>query len=116
MSSSFPKCTPFLEKELAGTAGGVTWPSLLQDGRRRSFLPRTLRRGTAGSVAWRGLLQAPRQRDTFCLAAFRRSYNARSMAGGKRKVRDEHSSGGAVIALRDGRPHVAMIATRGRMR
>jgi len=38
------------------------------------------------------------------------------MAGGKRKVRDEHSSGGAVIALRDGRPHVAMIATRGRMR
>jgi len=31
-------------------------------------------------------------------------------------VRNEHSSGGAVIALRDGIPHVAMIATRGRSR
>lgn len=31
-------------------------------------------------------------------------------------VRNEHSSGGAVVALRDGIPHVAMIATRGRSR
>src|SRR6185369_4385313 len=38
------------------------------------------------------------------------------MPGGKRKVRNEHSSGGAVIALRDGQPHVALIATRGRTR
>jgi len=38
------------------------------------------------------------------------------MAGAKRKVRNEHSSGGAVIALRDGLPHVALIATRGRTR
>jgi 8-oxo-dGTP pyrophosphatase MutT (NUDIX family) len=38
------------------------------------------------------------------------------MPGGKRKVRNEHSSGGAVIALRDGLPHVALIATRGRTR
>ena len=38
------------------------------------------------------------------------------MAGAKRNVRNEHSSGGAVIALRDGLPHVALIATRGRTR
>jgi len=38
------------------------------------------------------------------------------MPGGKRKVRNEHSSGGAVIALRDGQPYVALIATRGRTR
>ena len=39
------------------------------------------------------------------------------MASGKRgTVRHEHSSGGAVIAVRDGRPFVAMIATRGRTR
>src|SRR6266568_7361350 len=39
------------------------------------------------------------------------------MAAGKRgNVRHEHSSGGAVIALREGRPYVAMIATRGRTR
>lgn len=31
-------------------------------------------------------------------------------------VRNEHSSGGAVVAVRDGVPHVAMIATRGRSR
>ena len=31
-------------------------------------------------------------------------------------MRNEHSSGGAVIALRDGQPHVALIATRGRTR
>jgi 8-oxo-dGTP pyrophosphatase MutT (NUDIX family) len=36
------------------------------------------------------------------------------MAGGsgKRKARQEHSSGGAVIQIRDGVPFVAMIATR----
>jgi 8-oxo-dGTP pyrophosphatase MutT (NUDIX family) len=36
------------------------------------------------------------------------------MGGGsaKRKVRQEHSSGGAVIQFRDGAPYVAMIATR----
>ena len=39
------------------------------------------------------------------------------MAAGKRgNVRHEHSAGGAVITLRDGRPYVAMIATRGRLR
>jgi len=31
-------------------------------------------------------------------------------------MRNEHSSGGAVVALRDGIAHVAMIATRGRSR
>jgi 8-oxo-dGTP pyrophosphatase MutT (NUDIX family) len=31
---------------------------------------------------------------------------------GKRKVRQEHSSGGAVIQFRDGMPFVALIATR----
>jgi 8-oxo-dGTP pyrophosphatase MutT (NUDIX family) len=31
----------------------------------------------------------------------------------RRKVRQEHSSGGAVISFREGVPHVAMIATRG---
>src|SRR6478672_8576120 len=34
----------------------------------------------------------------------------------RRKTRNEHSSGGAVIDLRDGAPFVAMIATRGRTR
>jgi 8-oxo-dGTP pyrophosphatase MutT (NUDIX family) len=36
------------------------------------------------------------------------------MGGGsvKRRVRQEHSSGGAVIQFRDGEPWVAMIATR----
>src|SRR5690349_1027450 len=34
----------------------------------------------------------------------------------RRKMRDEHSSGGAVIALRDGTAWVAPIATRGRTR
>ena len=39
------------------------------------------------------------------------------MPAGKRgKVRHEHSSGGAVITVRHGRPYVAMIATRGRTR
>ena len=32
--------------------------------------------------------------------------------GGRRKVRQEHSSGGAVISFRDGVPYVALIATR----
>src|SRR5436189_836171 len=34
----------------------------------------------------------------------------------RRKTRNEHSAGGAVINFRDGRPFVAMIATRGRTR
>jgi 8-oxo-dGTP pyrophosphatase MutT (NUDIX family) len=38
------------------------------------------------------------------------------MAAGKGKVRNEYSSGGAVITFRDGAPFVAMIATRGRTR
>src|SRR5438445_7087827 len=38
------------------------------------------------------------------------------MAGGRGKVRNEYSSGGAVIMFRDGKPFVAMIATRGRTR
>src|SRR5581483_2234197 len=38
------------------------------------------------------------------------------MPPSRTKSRNEHSSGGAVIAVRDGRPHVAMIATRGRTR
>jgi|SRR5581483_4840770 8-oxo-dGTP pyrophosphatase MutT (NUDIX family) len=38
------------------------------------------------------------------------------MAAPKGRTRNEHSSGGAVIAVRDGRPHVAMIATRGKTR
>lgn len=36
-----------------------------------------------------------------------------AVAAAKRKVRNEHSSGGAVMAMRDGVPHVALIATRG---
>jgi 8-oxo-dGTP pyrophosphatase MutT (NUDIX family) len=40
----------------------------------------------------------------------------RRMAAGRRKTRNEHSSGGAVISMRDGAPHVALIATRGRTR
>ena len=38
------------------------------------------------------------------------------MNPGRRKTRHEHSSGGAVIAMRDGAPHVALIATRSRTR
>jgi 8-oxo-dGTP pyrophosphatase MutT (NUDIX family) len=38
------------------------------------------------------------------------------MADSRKKTRNEHSSGGAVIDLRNGVPHVAMIATRGRTR
>jgi 8-oxo-dGTP pyrophosphatase MutT (NUDIX family) len=34
----------------------------------------------------------------------------------KRKTRNEHSCGGAVIAVRNGAPHVALIATRSRTR
>jgi 8-oxo-dGTP pyrophosphatase MutT (NUDIX family) len=38
------------------------------------------------------------------------------MPDSRRKTRNEHSSGGAVIDLREGTPYVAMIATRGRSR
>ena len=34
----------------------------------------------------------------------------------RKRTRTEHSSGGAVIITRDGVPHVAMIATRGKTR
>ncbi len=34
----------------------------------------------------------------------------------KKKTRNEHSSGGAVISARNGAAHVALIATRGRTR
>lgn len=40
----------------------------------------------------------------------------RRMASGRKKTRNEHSSGGAVIVIRDGLPHVALIATRGKTR
>jgi len=36
--------------------------------------------------------------------------------GARRKTRNEHSSGGAVVAVRNGKPHVALIATRNRTR
>ena len=38
------------------------------------------------------------------------------MTPGRKKTRNEHSAGGAVIAVRDGSPHVALIATRGKTR
>src|SRR5512140_1378073 len=38
------------------------------------------------------------------------------MPTSQRRARHEHSSGGVVLALRDGHPHVAMIATRGKTR
>ncbi len=38
------------------------------------------------------------------------------MVAGKGKVKNEYSSGGAVIMFRDGAPFIAMIATRGRTR
>lgn len=38
------------------------------------------------------------------------------MTPSRRKVRNEHSSGGAVISQRDGAAHVALIATRGKTR
>jgi 8-oxo-dGTP pyrophosphatase MutT (NUDIX family) len=38
------------------------------------------------------------------------------VADPRKKTRNEHSSGGAVISTRDGVPHVALIATRGRTR
>src|SRR5687768_12610812 len=34
----------------------------------------------------------------------------------KRRTRNEHSSGGAVIAMREGAAHVALIATRNKTR
>jgi 8-oxo-dGTP diphosphatase len=38
------------------------------------------------------------------------------MQDGRRRTRNEHSSGGAVISIRDGRAYVALIATRGSTR
>ena len=38
------------------------------------------------------------------------------MGAARRKTRNEHSSGGVVIAIRDGVPHVALIATRNKTR
>lgn len=38
------------------------------------------------------------------------------MPEGKRKTRNEHSSGGAVVSVRNGSPYVALIATRNRTR
>jgi 8-oxo-dGTP pyrophosphatase MutT (NUDIX family) len=38
------------------------------------------------------------------------------MTTARRKTRREHSSGGAVISMRDGAPYVALIATRSRTR
>lgn len=38
------------------------------------------------------------------------------MSAARPKTRNEHSSGGVVIALRDGVPHVALIATRNKTR
>jgi 8-oxo-dGTP pyrophosphatase MutT (NUDIX family) len=38
------------------------------------------------------------------------------MVAPRRKTRSEHSSGGAVIAIRAGLPHVALIATRNKTR
>ena len=38
------------------------------------------------------------------------------MPVGNRKTRNEHSSGGAVLSLRNGTPHVALIATRNKTR
>lgn len=38
------------------------------------------------------------------------------MAQPRRRTRNEHSCGGAVIAVRDGVPHVALIATRNKSR
>jgi 8-oxo-dGTP pyrophosphatase MutT (NUDIX family) len=44
-----------------------------------------------------------------------RDYNG-SMSPAPRRKRNEHSSGGVVISQREGRPWVALIATRGRTR
>ncbi len=38
------------------------------------------------------------------------------MPAPKTKMRSEYSSGGAVVSVREGIPHVALIATRGRTR
>lgn len=38
------------------------------------------------------------------------------MPQARKKVRRQHSAGGAVLGLRDGQVHIAMIATRGRTR
>src|SRR5215210_5389011 len=48
---------------------------------------------------------------------FRKPLECPAMAGaGTRKTRNEHSSGGVVLSLRDGVPHVALIATRNKTR
>jgi 8-oxo-dGTP pyrophosphatase MutT (NUDIX family) len=39
-----------------------------------------------------------------------------AMGAPRRKTRNEHSSGGVVIAMRDGAAHVALIATRNKTR
>jgi 8-oxo-dGTP pyrophosphatase MutT (NUDIX family) len=39
-----------------------------------------------------------------------------AMGAPRRKTRNEHSSGGVVISIRDGARHVALIATRNRTR
>lgn len=39
-----------------------------------------------------------------------------AMGGARRRTRNEHSSGGVVIAIRDATPHVALIATRNKTR
>ena len=38
------------------------------------------------------------------------------MAGARKRTRQEHSSGCAVVDIRNGQPHVALIATRGKTR
>lgn len=40
----------------------------------------------------------------------------RAMSGARRRTRNEHSSGGVVIAIREQTPHVALIATRNKTR
>jgi 8-oxo-dGTP diphosphatase len=39
-----------------------------------------------------------------------------AVGASRQKTRNEHSSGGAVIRVREGKPHVALIATRSRTR
>lgn len=55
-----------------------------------------------------------RKRSLPCKSAG--SLQWRPMAGTRRRTRQEHSSGGAVVTVRNGQPHVALIATRGKTR
>ena len=55
------------------------------------------------------------QRDVI-LRTVRDHRKMAAMVTPRKKTRDEHSSGGAVIAVRDGQPHVALIATRNKTR